>query len=42
MGANLGIGGVVKNEHCIQCPFHGWVFDGETGDCVVSESRAKK
>jgi cholesterol 7-dehydrogenase len=35
MGANLGIGGKVKNN-CIQCPFHGWVFEGETGACVVS------
>lgn len=35
MGANLGFGGKVKNN-CIQCPFHGWVFDGETGNCVIS------
>ena len=35
MGANLGHGGVVKNN-CIQCPFHGWVFEGETGNCVIS------
>jgi cholesterol 7-desaturase len=28
MGANLGIGGQVVNESCIQCPFHGWLFDG--------------
>lgn len=35
MGANLGIGGKVKGN-CIECPFHGWVFDGRTGDCVVS------
>jgi cholesterol 7-dehydrogenase len=35
MGANLGLGGQVKNN-CIQCPFHGWVFEGETGNCVVS------
>lgn len=34
MGANLGIGGQVVNETCIQCPFHGWLFDGETGQCV--------
>ena len=19
---------------CIECPFHGWLFDGETGKCV--------
>lgn len=43
MSANLGKGGVVKNTNCIQCPFHGWVFHGQTGDCVQSgESLAKK
>jgi cholesterol 7-dehydrogenase len=35
MGANLGVGGQVTNEKCIRCPFHGWVFDGETGDCIA-------
>ena len=34
MGANLGVGGQVVNETCVQCPFHGWLFDGETGQCV--------
>jgi len=34
MGANLGIGGQVVNDTCIQCPFHGWLFNGETGQCV--------
>ena len=34
LGANLGIGGKVVNEKCIQCPFHGWLYDGETGVCV--------
>lgn len=34
LGANLGIGGEVVNEKCIQCPFHGWLYDGETGLCV--------
>ncbi len=28
LGAHLGHGGFV-NEGCIQCPFHGWRFDGE-------------
>lgn len=43
MGADLGKGGKVKNGKCIQCPFHGWIFDGETGNCVVTaESSAKK
>ena len=36
MGANLGIGGRVRYNTCIECPFHGWTFDGETGDCVLS------
>lgn len=34
MGANLGMGGKVVNNQCIQCPFHGWLYDGETGACV--------
>lgn len=34
LGANLGIGGKVVNQKCIQCPFHGWLYDGETGLCV--------
>ena len=34
LGANLGIGGKVVNDKCIQCPFHGWLYDGETGVCV--------
>lgn len=33
MGANLGVGGIVKGE-CIECPFHEWKFSGETGQCV--------
>ena len=28
LGANLGIGGKVVNKQCIQCPFHGWLYDG--------------
>ena len=34
LGANLGIGGKVVNNKCIQCPFHGWLYDGETGQLV--------
>ncbi len=34
MGANLSVGGHVVNESCIQCPFHGCLFDGKTGQCV--------
>jgi len=33
LGANLGLGGKVNGD-CIQCPFHGWEFNGETGLCV--------
>jgi cholesterol 7-dehydrogenase len=35
MGAHLGEGGRVRYDTCIECPFHGWTFDGETGDCVL-------
>uniref|UniRef100_T1J9H4 cholesterol 7-desaturase n=1 Tax=Strigamia maritima TaxID=126957 RepID=T1J9H4_STRMM len=34
LGANLGVGGTLKGS-CIECPFHGWVFDGKTGECVA-------
>ena len=33
LGANVAVGGQVEGK-CIQCPFHGWRFDGETGACV--------
>ena len=33
LGANLGVGGRVHGN-CIECPFHGWQFDGESGQCV--------
>ncbi|XP_038051056.1 cholesterol 7-desaturase-like [Patiria miniata] len=33
LGANLAIGGKVKGE-CIECPFHGWTYQGEDGKCV--------
>ena len=33
LGANLGVGGHVHGN-CIECPFHGWRFDGDTGQCV--------
>ena len=33
MGANLGAGGQVKGS-CLECPFHGWRFDGNSGKCV--------
>ena len=31
LGANLAVNGVVK-KNCLMCPFHGWEFDGETGN----------
>ena len=42
MGAHLGVGGTVRHVSCIECPFHGWTFDGETGDCVLSGAGEKK
>ena len=33
LGAHLGVGGQVKGN-CIECPFHGWQFNGETGQCT--------
>ena len=33
LGANLGVGGIVRGN-CIECPFHGWQFDGDTGQCM--------
>src|SRR6478752_10186328 len=33
LGAHLGVGGRVRGE-TIQCPFHGWRFQGEDGTCV--------
>ena len=33
LGAHLAVGGQVEDD-CIRCPFHGWKFDGETGQCV--------
>lgn len=38
MGANLAEGGQVKWKRCLECPFHGWTFDGATGECVLSEN----
>ena len=33
LGANLGSGGKVKGEN-IECPFHGWQFEGKEGKCA--------
>ena len=35
LGANLGVGGRVVGE-CIECPFHGWMFQGSDGKCSYS------
>lgn len=32
LGANMAVGGVVRGN-CLECPFHNWRFDGETGEC---------
>lgn len=41
MGAHLGFGGKVRFDTCIECPFHGWAFDGETGKGVLSGGENK-
>ncbi|CAG0920178.1 unnamed protein product [Notodromas monacha] len=41
LGANLGIGGKVRGN-CIQCPFHGWLFDGKSGQCTSIPYSASK
>ncbi|KAJ4926556.1 hypothetical protein JOQ06_008729 [Pogonophryne albipinna] len=33
LGANLAVGGQVVGN-CIECPFHGWQFQGTDGKCV--------
>jgi cholesterol 7-dehydrogenase len=37
----MGIEGQVKQDNCIQCPFHGWSYSGETGACVGILSEIK-
>ena len=37
MGANL-VDGKVKNN-CITCPFHNWMFSGETGICLSGKNQ---
>uniref|UniRef100_H2ZBT4 cholesterol 7-desaturase n=1 Tax=Ciona savignyi TaxID=51511 RepID=H2ZBT4_CIOSA len=34
LGANMAAGGKVVNSDCLECPFHGWKFSGETGKLV--------
>ncbi|KAG7240810.1 hypothetical protein INR49_023384 [Caranx melampygus] len=33
LGANLAVGGRVVGS-CIECPFHGWQFRGDNGNCA--------
>lgn len=33
LGAHLGHGGTVEGG-CLRCPFHGWLYDGESGQCA--------
>ena len=33
LGAHLGYGGKVEGS-CLRCPFHAWLYDGDTGECV--------
>lgn len=33
LGANLSVGGRVVGN-CIECPFHGWQFEGSSGQCA--------
>ena len=40
LGAHLGVGGIVRGN-CIECPFHSWQFDGETGQCTKIPYAAK-
>jgi cholesterol 7-dehydrogenase len=42
LGANLGVEGRVIHDSCIQCPFHAWTFDGETGNCVIGKQKIPK
>jgi cholesterol 7-dehydrogenase len=41
MGGNLGVGGTVRDNTCIECPFHGWIYDGETGAGIFSDGDNK-
>mgnify|MGYP000650348235 FL=1 len=40
LGAHLGCGGVVQGNK-LRCPFHGWQFAGESGQCVEVPFAAK-
>ena len=40
LGAHLGCGGVVQGNN-LRCPFHGWQFSGDSGQCVEVPFAAK-
>ncbi len=40
LGAHLGCGGVVQGNN-LRCPFHGWQFAGDGGQCVEVPFAAK-
>ena len=40
LGADVTAGGRVLGD-CIECPFHQWLFNGETGKCVKGPSSEK-
>ena len=40
LGADVTAGGRVVGD-CIECPFHQWRFEGETGKCVEGPSSEK-
>lgn len=37
MGANLADGTVTQGS-CIACPFHNWIFNGKTGECLSGKN----
>ena len=39
MGAHLGVGGKVVNNSCVMCPFHGWTYEGKTGQSVDHDGK---
>lgn len=40
-GGSLSAGVISPEDGCVQCPYHGWRFDG-AGDCVYIPSQGKK
>ena len=42
MGANMGKAGKLKKDTCVECQFHGWMYDGETGNCIGNNGQEAK